>query len=97
MLKRLRNKWKVSGFQFFLIISTFAIGGSATGWASKKIMNLLNVSEDWYWSILYILLVTILWPVMVVLISIPLGQFKFFKNYIHKLGQKLGIIRSENN
>ena len=94
MFEKLRKKWKVGPLQFVLILCTFAIGGSLTGYVAKKIMNVLPIGADWIWAIVYIILVTIIWPVMVVLISIPFGQFKFFTNYTRKLGEKLGILRS---
>lgn len=93
MFSRLQQKWKVSGFRLLLILCTFAIGGSATGWAGKKIMNWLAIEQDWLWAVVYIMLVTLLWPLMVLLISIPLGQFLFFRNYIRKLGEKLNFLR----
>ena len=93
MFERLQKKWKVGGLQLFLILCTFAIGGSATGFVGKKIMNALNIQQDWIWAIIYILLITILWPLMVIIISIPFGQFRFFSGYIKKLGAKLGIGR----
>ena len=36
MFEQLQKKWKVNGFQLTLILCTFAIGGSATGFAGKK-------------------------------------------------------------
>lgn len=81
--------------QLVLILSTFAIGGSLTGFVAKKIMNVLPIYADWIWAIVYILIVTILWPMMVIIVSIPFGQFKFFINYTRKLGQKVGLIRTE--
>ncbi len=95
MFEKLKNKWKVSGLQLFLILCTFAIGGSLTGFGAKKIMNLLTVQADWLWAILYILLLTIIWPMMVLLVSIPFGQFRFFNNYTRKLGKKLGVLKPE--
>ena len=41
------------------------------------------------WIIVYLLLITLLWPLCVLLISIPLGQFAFFKKYIIKVGRKI--------
>ena len=96
MFERLRKKWKVNGWQLTLIICTFAIGGSLTGFLAKKIMNLLSLQQDWLWAILYILLITIIWPLMVVLVSVPLGQFRFFRAYIRKLGQKMGLLSRKN-
>lgn len=91
MFERLQKKWKVNGLQLILIICTFAIGGSLTGFTGKKIMNVLSISQDWLWAILYILIVTLLWPLAVLLVSIPFGQFSFFKRYIRKIGAKMGI------
>jgi hypothetical protein len=95
MFEKLRQKWKVNVLQLVLILCTFAIGGSLTGYAAKKIMNILPVESDWLWAIIYILLVTIIWPIMVLIISLPFGQFRFFSNYTRKLGQKIGLIKSE--
>ncbi len=94
MFDRLQQKWKVKGFQLALILCTFALGGSATGWVGKKIMNALSIEQDWLWAILYIILITVLWPVMVLLISIPFGQFRFFSRYIHKLGSRMGLSKT---
>ena len=93
MFEKLRQKWKVNVLQLVLILCTFAIGGSLTGWAAKKIMNLMSIGDDWLWAIIYILLITIIWPPMVLIVSVPFGQFRFFYNYTRKLGQKVGLIK----
>jgi hypothetical protein len=95
MFQNLKQKWKVTGFQLFFIICTFAIGGSLTGFIGKKIMNMLGIEQDWLWAILYIILITIIWPVAVIIVSIPLGQFRFFRVYIRKIGVKMGIVKSD--
>lgn len=95
MFEKLRQKWKVNVLQLTLILCTFAIGGSLTGYVAKKIMNLLSIDDDWLWVLVYLVLVTITWPIMVLIISIPFGQFRFFSNYTKKLGQKLGLIKAE--
>ena len=93
MFEKLRQKWKVNVLQLVLILCTFAIGGSLTGLAAKKIMNLMSIGSDWLWAIIYILLVTIIWPMMVLAISIPFGQFRFFSSYTRKLGEKIGLFK----
>ena len=93
MFEKLRKKWKVNVLQLVLILCTFAIGGSLTGYAAKKIINLLPIESDWLWTIIYILLVTIIWPIMVLIISLPFGQFKFFSKYTRKLGEKMGLLK----
>ena len=94
MFEKLRQKWKVNVLQLVLILCTFAIGGSFTGYAAKKIMNALSIEADWLWTIIYILLVTIIWPIMVLIISLPFGQFRFFYNYTRKLGKRIGLLRT---
>lgn len=91
MFERLQNKWKVNNLQLVLIISTFAVGGSSTGFIAKKIMNALPIEQDWIWVTVYLLLMTIVWPMAILVISIPFGQFPFFIKYIRKIGYKMGI------
>ena len=91
MLKQLQKKWKVNALQLVLIICTFAIGGSLTGFVGKKIMNELGIGLDWIWAVVYILLITVIWPLAVIIVSIPFGQFSFFLKYIRKIGSKFGI------
>ena len=93
MFEKLQKKWKVNGFQLTLIIFTFAIGGSVTGFIAKKIMNALAIQQDWLWSVIYILLITIIWPLAVLIVSVPFGQFRFFIKYISKIGAKMGLVK----
>ena len=78
MFEKLRQKWKVNVFQLVLILCTFAIGGSLTGYVAKKIMNALSIEADWLWAIIYIILVTVIWPAMVLLTSNAIFQFFCF-------------------
>ncbi|HRO70440.1 MAG TPA: hypothetical protein PK951_08670 [Chitinophagaceae bacterium] len=91
MFDRLQKKWKVNGLQVILILCTFAIGGSLTGYVGKLVMNLLNIEQRAIWIIIYILIVTLIWPLAVLLISIPFGQFRFFTGYLKKMGRRMGI------
>ncbi|MGB4844017.1 MAG: phosphoribosylglycinamide formyltransferase [Ferruginibacter sp.] len=90
MFEKLKARWKVNTLNLVLVIATFALGGSLCGYAGRKVLLLTGLDKGVTWIILYILLVTLLWPLCVLLISIPLGQFKFFKNYIIKIGKKMG-------
>src|SRR5436190_2876774 len=93
MFERLQQKWKVGPLQIILIITCFALGGSLTGYSAKKIMDVLSIEKDWLWTIIYIFLVTMIWPPAVLTVSLFFGQFKFFKGYVKRLGQKMGILR----
>ena len=85
MLKKLQEKWKVGISRLVLIITTFALGGSLCGYLGRKVLGFTNMEKGVLWVIVYILLVTLLWPLCVIVISIPLGQFAFFKNYLKKV------------
>jgi hypothetical protein len=89
MFEKLKNKWGVGSFQLLLILVTFALGGSACGMVGKKILSFLHLSNGLLNISLYILLITFLWPLCVLLISIPFGQFQFFRNYIGRVIKKL--------
>ena len=75
----------------FLILCTFAIGGSLTGWVGKKVMGLLAIEKGVVLVLVYILLVTLLWPIAVLLVSVFFGQFRFFVKYLRKIGRRMGM------
>lgn len=89
MFNKLKSKWKVNNIQLFLIFCTFALGGSICGRVGKLILDMLAVEKGAVWVVCYILLITLLWPISVLVVSIPLGQFKFFKNYVRKIGRRI--------
>jgi len=89
MFQKLKDKWKVSWIQFALVISTFAIGGSLCGFVSKKILNTLFNDRGFIYYVVYILLMTAIWPLCVLTVSIFLGQFRFFKNYLLRIYKKI--------
>ncbi len=96
MLKRIQQKWNVSGWRFVLILITFAIGGSLTGLVGKQLMQLTGIKNTGLYIPLYIILVTLIWPLMVLLISIPFGQFTFFLSYLKKMGQRMGVGKNDD-
>ena len=79
------------------IISTFAIGGSVTGYAGRKLMNVFAIEQGWLWVLVYLLLIILIWPLAVVLVSIPFGQFRFFMKYIRKIGMRVRIIKNQES
>lgn len=89
MLEKLKARWGVNGLNLILIIATFALGGSLCGYAGRKLLLFTGLERGFSWIVLYILLITLLWPLCVLLISIPLGQFGFFKKYIRKIWVKI--------
>jgi len=97
MFNRLQKKWKVGAGRVGLILCTFAIGGSLTGYGGRKLMNLFGIDTEWLWILVYIVMVTLLWPLAVLLVSIPFGQFRFFIAYLKKIGSRIGLGRPQSN
>ncbi len=89
MLNKLKQRWKVNDVNLILIICTFALGGSLCGWLGKKLISFTGIEKGAGWIVLYIVGVSLLWPFCVLLVSIPLGQFLFFKNYLSKVWGKI--------
>ncbi len=97
MFKKLQDKWKVNGLNLLLILFTFAIGGSLCGYAGRKILIWTNLEKNLLWFILYIILITILWPVCVLLVSYPFGQFAFFKRYLQRIWNRMKGKKNQTN
>jgi hypothetical protein len=85
MFKHLQQKWKVNGWQLLLILITFALGGSTCGWLGRTLLKSLAIENKTAWIVTYIISITLLWPLCVLVISIPLGQFAFFRRYLWQL------------
>jgi uncharacterized membrane protein YwzB len=90
MFKKLQDKWKVSSWRLLLILITFAVGGSLTGYVGKKIMSFTGIDAAGIYIPVYIIVVTLIWPVMVIVVSVFTGQFVFFKEYLKKMGRRMG-------
>ena len=89
MFQRLKEKWGVGPFRVVLILVTFALGGSLTGYLARKILAFIDIESIYLYIPVYIILVTLLWPLMVLLVSLPLGQFFFFRTYIRRIANKI--------
>lgn len=89
MLKKLQQKWGVNGINMVLIITTFALGGSACARVAGWLLHFAILEKGILWWTLYVLLVSLLWPVCVFIISFPLGQHLFFKNYLSRIWSKM--------
>jgi len=88
-VSKLREKWGLGPLQFWLVILTFALGGSLSGRLCSKILNLVFLEKNWAFWLIYPLLLTILWPFSVIIVSFFTGQFRFFKGYLGRVGAKL--------
>ena len=88
-INKLQQKWGVGQVQFWLIMTTFALGGSLSGYLNKQILNLVFLEKNAAYWLIYPLLLTILWPFSVILVSFLTGQFAFFKGYLGRIWSRL--------
>jgi formyltetrahydrofolate-dependent phosphoribosylglycinamide formyltransferase len=96
MLEKLKKKWKVSGTQLLLILCVFAITGTATAYISKAITGWVGLTPQspllWRASLRAVILI-FGYQVIILLVSIPFGQFSFFFNYEKKILRRLGLLK----
>lgn len=88
-INKLQAKWGLGPVQFWLVILTFALGGSLSGRLCTKILDLVILERNWAFWLIYPLFLTILWPFSVLFVSFFTGQFSFFKGYLGRVGSKL--------
>jgi folate-dependent phosphoribosylglycinamide formyltransferase PurN len=88
-ISKLQGKWGVGAGQFWLIILTFALGGSLSGRVTSYLLKLVFLEKNGVFWLIYPLLLTILWPISVIFVSFFTGQFRFFKGYLGRVGAKL--------
>jgi formyltetrahydrofolate-dependent phosphoribosylglycinamide formyltransferase len=98
MFQRLKRKWNVNGTQLFLILCVFAITGTTTAWLTRQVTFWLQLetSSFWYWAIKIGILI-FGYQVLILLFSIPFGQFNFFWKYEKKILKRMKLIRATEN
>jgi TctA family transporter len=96
MIDKLKKRWKVNGTQLFLILCVFAITGTLTAYLSRQVAFWLEIEK--YSILFWLLKVGVLifgYQVIILLVSIPFGQFAFFWNYEKKILRRMGLLKKE--
>src|SRR6187401_664678 len=89
MFVKLKQRWNVNNTNLLLILFTFALGGSLCGYLGRQLLSVTRLESGPAWVTLYIIIVSLLWPLCVLLMSILLGQFPFFRKYLAKVWARL--------
>lgn len=92
MFKKLGKKWGVNGIRLILVLCTFAAGGTLSAFVAKKVMNFTGIEKNGWYYLIYIIVVTIVWPLCVILVSIITGQYAFFTRYLKKMAQRMKLM-----
>ncbi len=88
-INKLQRKWGLGPVQFWLVIATFALGGSLSGRLCSYLLKMVFLEKNWAFWLVYPLLLTILWPFSVIFVSFFTGQFSFFRGYLGRVGSRL--------
>ena len=89
MLYKLQQRWKLSFFNFILVVTTFALGGILCSIVGKKALATLSITNGALWLVSYLIVVTLLWLLSFLSVSAPLGQFAAFKQYLTKIRHRI--------
>lgn len=100
-MKKLKEHWGIdSNFQIIIILIVFSITGSASLFVGKPILAFFELArenfQDNLWGVflyysLRILIIFPIYQVLLVLIGLIFGQFKFFWNFEKKMLSRLGL------
>lgn len=94
MLKRLQQKWNVSGWQFFIILLVFAITGTTTAWLTRMITGWVGFTDETFWAWKWLLKIGMLligYQLILLTVAFIFGQFAFFWNFEKKMLRRIGI------
>lgn len=95
MFNKLQQKWQVSPLQLFFILCTFAITGTSTAFVSREITQWVGFDEQTFWGFRLLLRLSVLifgYQVILLAVSVVLGQFQFFWNYEKKILRRMGLM-----
>ena len=97
-MNKLKKHWGISSnSQLALILIVFAVNGSLSGLFTNPILNFLGIYHEntnkFLFSILYILVVSVIYFLLLIIVSAIFGQFSFFRNFAKKSLSPFGFRR----
>ena len=78
---------KQSPWDYILILLVFAITGSSAAYLSKLIMPLTGIEGGFWYVLVYILLITPIYQVLLLGYAFVFGKFSFFWEKQKKIGR----------
>ena len=84
-----------SFFQFVLVMIVFAITGSLSLIVTVSLFEVLNLNVDSYSPLVFwplrIILIFFVYQVLLLIIAIPFGQFRYFWQFEKKILSRFGL------
>ncbi len=100
MFEKLKQRWKVNSVDLILILCVFAITGTTTAYISKVVTGWVGLTPEsplWQRAGLRGLVLIFGYQAILLLVSIPFGQFSFFWNYEKKILRRMGFMKPEED
>ena len=101
-MKKLKEKWGIkSNIQIIIIFFVFAVTGSLSLWIATPLLNILGVQKDllspWLFWPIRILIIFPIYQLLILVIGMIFGQFKFFWAFEKKMLSRLGFKKFNDN
>ena len=98
MFNKFKLKYSIeSNSQLVIIFVVFGITGSTSAYISEPLMEFININKSElnifvYW-IIRVLVITFVYQIILLLVALVFGQFKFFWNFEKKMLKRIGFKR----
>ncbi|HSM47879.1 MAG TPA: DUF6787 family protein [Draconibacterium sp.] len=93
MLEELKQRWNIqSNFQVIIILTVFAITGSATVYLKRIIFDLIQITSETHYLIkvpVYILVILAVYNLLLLIVGFVFGQIKFFWDFEKKFFSRI--------
>lgn len=80
---------KPTGWDYILILVIFAVTGTTAAYLSKLIMPLTGIENRFWYVVVYILLITPIYQVLLLGYAFIFGKYRYFLEKQRKLGRWL--------
>jgi len=98
MFNKFKLKYSIeSNSQLVIIFVVFGITGSTSAYISEPLMEFININKSElnifvYW-IIRVLVITFVYQIILLIVALVFGQFKFFWNFEKKMLKRIGFKR----
>ena len=102
MITKFKLKYGIeSNYQLIVIFIVFGITGSTAAFISDPLMDLINIKKSdlnffVYWAV-RIIVITFVYQIILLLVALIFGQFKFFWNFEKKMLKRIGFKKFISN
>jgi manganese efflux pump family protein len=95
-MKKLMLRWQIKSYlQLAIVFVVFAINGSLSAKIGYSILSFFNINKQnlnlIFYYLLLSLIVTLIYPFLIILIGFLFGQYSFFFKFSEKMLLNIGL------